>query len=54
MRRGPAASPSSQTVTRRILADLLSWPDKSATIRSATGTTPMHVNDLVESHVSFS
>lgn len=44
--RGPAASPSSQTVTSKMLADLLSFPSRSSTIRSATGTTPMQVKDL--------
>lgn len=43
---GPHASPSSQTVTSRMLADSLSFPSKSCTIRCATGTIPIHVNDL--------
>ena len=48
MNSGPAASPSSHIVTRRTLADLLEWPpSKSSTMRLATGTTEMHVKDLL-------
>jgi hypothetical protein len=46
MIRGPAASPSSQIVTRRTLEDLLRLPSRSRTILLATGTTPMQLNVL--------
>jgi hypothetical protein len=46
MSKGPQASPSSHTVTSRILADLLCRPSRSRMIRSATGTIPMHVKVL--------
>lgn len=46
MRRGPAASPSSQMDTRRMEAEVFSDPERSRMILSAIGTTPMHVNVL--------
>lgn len=46
IKRGPAASPSSQTVTRSMADDLLSVPSRSNTMREAMGTTPMQVNVL--------
>ena len=47
MSRGPAASPSSQMVTKRMLPDLLPLPPlRSSTILPATGTTEMHVKVL--------
>ena len=46
MKRGPAASPSSQIVTKRTAEDLLLWPSRSFTTSLATGTIPTHVKVL--------
>lgn len=55
MRSGPAASPSSQIVTRRTLAAAArvvdgleepEWAERSATMVDARGTMEMHVNVL--------
>lgn len=47
MKRGPAASPSSQIVTRRTLLDFGAWPWlREATMVFATGTTEMQVKVL--------
>jgi hypothetical protein len=46
MNRGPAASPSSQIVTRSTLDDLSGRPSRSLTMCVATGTTAIHVKVL--------
>lgn len=47
MSRGPAASPSSQIVTKRTLPDLLPLPPlRSSIMLPATGTTEIHVKVL--------
>lgn len=54
MSRGPAASPSSQMVTRRAeVVDVEVWPSRSSTIREAMGTTPMQVRVLGEVSLGF-
>lgn len=45
-RRGPIASPSSQTVTRRMAEERSSRPSRSRMIWLAMGTREMHVNVL--------
>ena len=47
MSNGPAASPSSQMVTRRVEVDEEPWrPSRSSTMLEAIGTTEMHVKVL--------
>ena len=46
MKSGPAASPSSQIVTKRTVFDLSLRPSRSSTTLPATGTIPMQANVL--------
>jgi hypothetical protein len=47
MSKGPAASPSSQMVTRRVeVEEEPWWPSRSSTMLEAIGTTEIHVKVL--------